>query len=117
MDYKGLDRLQKVKELNANPNWVNTDLYRLLYMEDLYIVAYEKIKGAPGNMTKESDDLTLDGFSTTAIGNIIRKMRDQSFTFTRARRIMIPKANGKGRPLGIPSPKDKVVQEVIRMIF
>ena len=117
MDIKGLRRLQKVKELNANPNWVNSDLYRMLYMEDLYIVAYEKIKSAPGNMTKGSDDATIDGFSMTSIRNIIRTMRDQSFDFTRARRIHIPKANGKLRPLGIPSPKDKVVQEVIRMIL
>lgn len=117
MDYQGLKRLQKVRELNANPNWENYDLYRLLYMEDLYIAAYEKIKSAPGNMTKGSDDSTLDGFSMTTIENIIRKMRDQSFDFTRARRIKIPKANGKERPLGIPSPKDKVVQEVIRMIL
>lgn len=117
MDCKGLNRLQKVKELNANPDWVNRDLYRLLYMEDLYIAAYEKIKSAPGNMTKGPDDSTLDGFSMTTIRNIIRKMRDQSFDFTRARRIKIPKANGKERPLGIPSPKDKVVQEVIRMIL
>ena len=117
MDYKGLIRLRKIKELNANPNWVNTDLYRLLYMEDLYIAAYEKIKSTPGNMTKGSDAHTLDGFSMTTIQNIIRKMRDQSFDFTRARRIHIPKANGKSRPLGIPSPRDKVVQEVIRMIL
>jgi len=117
MDNKGLNRLRKVKELNANPNWVNTDLYRLLYMEDLYIIAYEKIKSAPGNMTKGSDNDTIDGFSMTSINNIIRSMRNQSFDFTRARRIHIPKANGKLRPLGIPSPKDKVVQEVIRMIL
>lgn len=117
MDFKGLNRLQKIKELNVDPNWVNYDLYRLLYMEDLYIAAYEKIKSAPGNMTKGSDDTTIDGFSMSTIRNIIRAMKDQSFNFTRARRIHIPKANGKERPLGIPSPKDKVVQEVMRMIL
>lgn len=117
MDCRGLARLQKIMKLNATPNWVNIDLYRLLYMEDLYVVAYERIKSAPGNMTKGSDDSTIDGFSKVTIANIIRKMRDQSFDFTRARRIYIPKANGKERPLGIPSPKDKVVQEIIRMIL
>jgi group II intron reverse transcriptase/maturase len=117
MDCKGLNRLQKVKELNANPDWVNRDLYRMLYMEDLYIIACERIKSAPGNMTKGSDDSTLDGFSMTTIKNIIHKMKDQSFDFTRSKRIKIPKANGKERPLGIPSPKDKIVQEVIRMIL
>lgn len=117
MDNKGLNRLQKIRELNADPNWMNTDLYRLMYMEDLYIAAYERIKSIPGNMTKGSDENTLDGFSMVTIQNIIQKMRSQSFEFTRARRIHIPKANGKTRPLGIPSPKDKVVQEIIRMIL
>ncbi|MCI5108935.1 MAG: reverse transcriptase domain-containing protein [Marivita sp.] len=117
MDNKGLLRLQKLKTLNADPNWENKDLYRLMYMEELYIIAYEKIKSEPGNMTAGADNKTIDGFSMSTINNTIRKMKDQSFDFTRARRMHIPKANGKTRPLGIPSPKDKIVQEVIRMIL
>lgn len=117
MDNKGLTRLSKLRELNANPEWQNVDLYRLMFQSDLYILAYERIKSSPGNMTAGVDGSTIDGFSMTTIENIIRSMRDQSFVFTRARRKYIPKANGKLRPLGIPSPKDKVVQEVIRLIL
>lgn len=117
MDNKGLARLSKLRELNANPEWQNSDLYRLMFQSDLYILAYERIKSSPGNMTAGVDGSTIDGFSMRTIENIIRSMRDQSFVFTRARRKYIPKANGKLRPLGIPSPKDKVVQEVIRLIL
>lgn len=117
MDNKGLARLSKLRELNANPEWQNADLYRLMFQSDLYILAYERIKSSPGNMTAGVDGSTIDGFSMKTIENIIRSMRDQSFVFTRARRKYIPKANGKLRPLGIPSPKDKVVQEVIRLIL
>ncbi|KWV45704.1 hypothetical protein AS156_23375 [Bradyrhizobium macuxiense] len=114
---KGLNRLQTIRKLNENPAWVNRDLYRLMYERDLYIWAYERIKSNPGNMTAEADDETIDGFSTKWIDRIVSAMKDQSFTFTRARRTYIPKANGKLRPLGIPSPKDKVVQEVMRIIL
>lgn len=114
---KGLERLDKVARLNANPTWVNDDLYRLLYREDLYVVAYERIKSNPGNMTAGVDGSTLDGFSMNAIRRIIESLRDGSFDFARARRVYIPKPNGKKRPLGVASPLDKVVQEVLRMVL
>lgn len=117
MDTYGLKRLSKLRELNANPNWVNSDLYRLLFCPDIYIVAYERIKSSPGNMTKAADGSTIDGFSMKTVENIIGQMRDQSFQFTRARRIHIPKANGGLRPLSVPSARDKIVQEVIRLIL
>jgi hypothetical protein len=47
-----LSRLASIARLNANPSWVNRDLYRLLFRHDLYLAAYEKIKSKPGNMTK-----------------------------------------------------------------
>jgi len=117
MDTYGLKRLSKLRELNANPSWINSDLYRLLFCPDIYIVAYERIKSSPGNMTKAADGSTIDGFSMKTVENIIGQMRDQSFQFTRARRIHIPKANGGLRPLSVPSARDKIVQEVIRLIL
>lgn len=117
MNNNGLKRLVKLRELNANPAWVNQDLYRLLYAEDLYITAYERIKSSPGNMTLDAEGKTIDGFSITTIRNIIEEMRNESFTFTRSRRVQIPKPNGGKRPLSIPSARDKIVQEVMRMIL
>lgn len=114
---QGLLRLQSLQKLNANTDWENKDLYRLMFKSDLYVIAYERLKSSPGNMTKGSDGKNLDGFSIKKIEKIIERMRDQSFQFVPAKRIYIPKANGKKRPLGIPSPKDKIVQEVIRMIL
>lgn len=118
MHNKDLTRLENLKKVNANrPSWANEDLYRLMYKEELYVVAYEKIKSKPGNMTPGSDGTTLDGFSLSEIREIIGKMRNESFQFAPARRVYIPKANGKERPLGIAPPKDKIVQEVMRMIL
>lgn len=115
MSSSALLRLEALRKCNTDPNWVNADLYRLLYQADLYVVAYEKIKSAPGNMTPGTNGVTLDGFSTDVIDGIVATLRDESFQFKPSRREYIPKANGKMRPLGIPSPRDKVVQEVIHM--
>jgi retron-type reverse transcriptase len=88
-----------------------------MYKEDLYIAAYERIKSKPSNMTPGTDMETLDGFSLSAIRKVIQDMRTEQFQFKPVRIEYIPKPDGKMRKLGIPSVRDKVVQEVIRMIL
>ncbi len=88
-----------------------------MYKEDLYILAYERIKSKPGNMTPGTDEETLDGFSLEAIREIIREMKTEQFRFKPVRQQFIPKPNGKMRKLGIPCVRDKIVQEVIRLIL
>lgn len=117
MSFKDLDRLEILRKKNAEPGWVNNDLYRLMYRPDFYVVAYERMKSNPGNMTPGADGSTIDGFSMTTIEKIVKEMRDESFQFSRSKRVQIPKAKGGTRPLGIPNPRDKIVQEVIRMIL
>ena len=117
MSQKTLERLEHLRKLNSNRQWINQDLYRLMYKEDLYIVAYERIKSKPGNMTPGTDGETLDGFSLKSIQEIIHEMKTEQFHFKPVRQEFIPKSNGKMRKLGIPSVRDKIVQEVIHMIL
>ncbi len=117
MQNKSFTRIEAIRKVNTDPTYVNDRIYRLMFKEDLYITAYEKIKSKPGNMTAGADGTTLDEFSIRTIKNIIDKMRDESFSFRGARRVLIPKANGKTRALSVAPPTDKVVQEVMRMIL
>jgi group II intron reverse transcriptase/maturase len=112
-----LQRLERLRLLNTKREWVNHDLYRLLYREDLYIIAYERMKSKPGNMTPGTDGATIDGFSLATIRAMIQEMRTEHFQFKPVRTVYIPKSNGQMRKLGIPSIRDKVVQEVIHMIL
>jgi len=114
---KVLERLEVIRKLNSKREWINDELYRLTSKEDMLIVAYERLKSKPGNMTTGSDSETLDGFSMRTIKELSQQLRTGTYRPKPVRTTYIPKANGKKRKLGIPSPKDKVVQEVVRMIL
>lgn len=92
-------------------------LYRILFNEEMFYVAYQRIYAKEGNMTKGSDGKTIDGMSLTRITDLIDSLRTEAYKPKPAKRVCIPKKNGKMRPLGIPSFDDKLVQEVLRMIL
>jgi group II intron reverse transcriptase/maturase len=93
------------------------DVYRQLYNPDLYLRAYGRIYRNAGAMTKGSTEETVDGMSQRKIGDIIELLRNERYRWTPVRRVLIPKKNGKTRPLGIPTWSDKLLQEVIRSIL
>jgi retron-type reverse transcriptase len=68
-------------------------------------------------MTPGTDGDTLDGFSMAQIDKLIATMRDESYQCKPVRTAYIPKSNGKLRKLGIPSTRDKLVQEVVMLIL
>ena len=81
--------------------------------------AYLAIKGNAGNMTSGIDNATLDKIDLQFILRTSRNIKDGSFKFTPARRIYIPKPNkpGETRPLGIASPRQKIVQKAIELLL
>lgn len=92
-------------------------LYRILFSEQMFNVAYQRIYAKPGNLTPGTDGKTEDGMSLERINKLIESIRSETYCPKPTRRIYIPKKNGKKRPLGIPSFEDKLVQEVIRMVL
>lgn len=92
-------------------------LSRIIFNEQMFYVAYQRIYAKPGNMKPGSDDKTIDGMSIEIIGHLIDRLKDESYMSTLARRVYIPKKNGKKIPLGMPSIEDKMVQEVVRLIL
>ncbi len=84
---------------------------------DLFINAYGKLYANRGAMTPGVDGKTVDGFSLKKVEGLIQELKERTFRWTPVRRTYIPKGSGKRRPLGIPTWKDKVVQEVIRVIL
>ena len=68
-------------------------------------------------MTPGASAETADGMSVEKIDQIIGLMRHERYRFAPARRVYIPKKNGKLRPLGLPSWSDKLVGEVVRLLL
>lgn len=92
-------------------------LYRILFNDEMFYVAYQRIYAKEGNMTEGSDGQSIDNMSLSRIEKLIASLKDESYQPQPSRRVYIPKKNGKVRPLGIPAFDDKLVQEVIRMIL
>src|SRR6188472_2948742 len=93
------------------------ELYRQMFNKSLYLLAYGRIYSNQGAMTPGPGDETADGMSEAKIDQIIALMRAERYRFAPVRRVLIPKKNGKLRPLGLPSWSDKLVGEVVRLLL
>src|SRR6476646_8092147 len=83
-------------------------VYRHLFDPELFLRAYGKIYRNAGAMTKGSTEETVDGMDLKRIHRIIELLKSERYRWTPVRRAEIPKANGKTRPLGIPTWSDKL---------
>jgi group II intron reverse transcriptase/maturase len=68
-------------------------------------------------MTPGASEETADGMSGDKIDQIIEAMRREKYRFSPARRVYIPKKNGKLRPLGMPAWSGKLAGEVVRLLL
>ena len=93
------------------------ELYRQMFNPELYLVAYGRIYSNQGAMTPGISTETVDGMSLDKIRRIIESMRHERYRFSPVKRVLIPKKNGKLRPLGLPGWSDKLVGEVMRLLL
>jgi len=109
--------LNSLMEHSKDSDYKFERLYRILFNEEMFYLAWQNIYANQGNMTKGVDGKTADQMNLARIESLIESLKDESYQPHPSRRTYIPKKNGKLRPLGIPSFNDKLVQEVIRMIL
>ena len=85
-------------------------LYDKIYREDILAHAYAQCrsnKGAPG--VDGQDFAEVDAYGRERwLAELARALRDETYRPDPIRRVFIPKANGKLRPLGISTLRDRV---------
>ena len=88
-----------------NPKEQYRELYHLLCEETWLRVAHHSVNSNQGRETAGIDGETMSNFNGDLDGNIKRlseALKAKTFEPQPVRRVYIPKANGKPRPLGIP---------------
>jgi len=113
-----LERLVAIKRLSQKDSkWIHKDIFRILKNDEIWIIAYENLKGNKGALTPGSSPETMDGMSLGRLKGLKEKVYSEQYKFNTVKLTYIPRPDGRKRPLGLPTANDKIVQEVIRLIL
>jgi len=96
------------------------DLYNLICREDWLRLAQKYVAQNAGSKTAGCDGINMSEFVEDLDNNLSQlrnALQSETFVTCPVRRVYIPKTNGKVRPLGIPSIRDRIVQEAVRMVL
>ena len=118
---KGVQKLQKAlhAKAKAEAGYRFYALYDKISREDILAHAYAQCrsnKGAPGVDGQDFADIEAYGVQRW-LGELALALRQETYRPDPIRRVFIPKANGKLRPLGISTLRDRVCMTAAMLVL
>lgn len=94
-------------------------LYDRIYRFDILWRAWEEVRANRGSAGV--DEMTIEAVQQRGAKDFVeelsRQLREGSYKPAAVKRVYIPKADGRLRPLGIPTLRDRVVQQACRIVI
>jgi group II intron reverse transcriptase/maturase len=108
------------RKAKLEPGYRFYALYDKVYREDILSHAYGLVrskKGAPGVDGVSFDDLEAEEGVEALMAKLREDLRSKKYRADAVRRVWIPKPDGKKRPLGIPTVRDRIVQMAVKIVI
>ena len=95
------------------------NLFDLIVSKNNILLAYRNIKTNTGSKTKGTDGITISDYKIQNENKFIEDIKKALIDYKpqKVRRVRIPKANGKTRPLGIPTMRDRIIQQMFKQVL
>ena len=124
---ENVSRSEKIREFQrklnekakANPKYRFYSLYDKTYRTDILEEAYRRAKANGGTSGVDGEtfgDIEQNGV-IEYLAVLQRELKEEQYKPKPVRRVYISKPNGKKRPLGIPTVRDRIVQTTFLMVL
>lgn len=113
------NKFDELYDRSKNNGLEGYDLYAKIIERNNILLAYRNIKSNTGSKTAGTDGKTISDFKIESEDSLVNEIINclDNYKPNGVRRVEIPKANGKMRPLGIPTMRDRLIQQMFKQIL
>ena len=124
MSLQAPEKVQKLQQTlhakaKGSPEFRFYALYDKLYRADVLAHAYRLARSNGGKPGVDGEDFsTIEAYGVERwLGELAQALREKRYRASPVCRVYIPKPNGKQRPLGIPTIRDRVIQTAAVLVL